>query len=145
MRAKVIGMVAAAALIAGPGLSSVQAQAETKLAAGGSWANEDGSVLTITSVAANGQLTGTFTTQVGCGAKQPQPVTGWYYGAGAGGALSFSVVWVGCSSVTTWAGQYSNATGRFVALWHMAVASAPVWNGIVAGSDLFTAQPSKKP
>lgn len=107
--------------------------------------NEDGSVLTIATLAGNGLLTGTVTTQVGCGAKKPQPMTGWYCAAGAGGALTFSVNWEGCSSVTTWSGQYSNATGSFRALWHLAIASAPTWNGIISGAHTFVAQPSKKP
>lgn len=143
MRAGVLAMIAVATLAAGQGLA--QAQAETKLTAGASWVNEDGSVLTITSIAPNGLLTGTFTTTAGCGAKQPQPMIGWYYAAGAGGALTFSVNWGGCNSVTTWSAQYSNATGQFRALWHLAIASAPVWNGVVAGSHLFYPQPAKKP
>jgi hypothetical protein len=71
-------------------------------------------------------------------------MTGWYHGAGSGGAVTFSVNWNGCNSVTTWAGQYSNATGQFRALWHLAVASVPVWNGIVAGSHFFVPQPTPK-
>lgn len=144
MQGKFATAIVCGALVAGGGLSA-RAQAETKLAAGSSWVNEDGTVLAITALAPNGLLTGTVTTQAGCGAKKPQPMTGWYYGVGAGGALTFSVNWEGCSSVTTWAGQYSNATGSFRALWHLAGASAPVWNGIVSGAHTFVAQPSKKP
>lgn len=47
--------------------------------------------------------------------------------------------------MTTWTAQYSNATGAFRALWHLAVASGPVWNGIVAGANTFVPQPAKKP
>jgi len=119
--------------------------AETKLAAGLSWVNEDGTVLAITAVGANGQLTGTVTTQSGCGAKKAQPMTGWYYPAGAGGALAFTANWEGCNSVTSWTAQYSNATGAFRALWHLAIASGPVWNGIVAGAHTFVALPARKP
>lgn len=133
-------VVAAAALA-----TASWAQAEVKLAAGGSWINEDGSVLAITGVAANGLLTGTITTTTGCGARKPHPVTGWYFPGGAGGALSLTVNWEGCNSVTTWTAQYSNATGSFRALWYLAVASAPVWNGVVAGAHLFVPQPAKKP
>lgn len=132
------------ALVMSAALSS-SALADTKLAAGSSWVNEDGTVMAITALAPNGLLTGTVTTQAGCGAKKAQPMTGWYYGAGAGGALTFSVNWEGCSSVTTWSGQYSNATGSFRALWLLANASAPTWNGTIAGAHTFVAQPSKKP
>jgi hypothetical protein len=119
---------------------AASAQAETKLAAGLSFIADDGTVLTVTTLAPNGQLTGTVTTAAGCDAKKPQPMTGWYYPAGAGGALAFSVNWEGCNSVTTWSAQYSNATGSFRALWHLAIASGPVWNGIVAGAHLFVVQ-----
>ena len=143
---KAIGRLALGAVLAAAAFNAPQAQAaETKLAAGQSWVNEDGSVLAITNVGANGQLTGTMTSQVGCGAKKAQPVTGWYYAAGAGGALSFTVNWEGCNSVKTWAAQYSNATGAFRALWHLAVASGPVWNGIVAGANTFVPQAAKRP
>lgn len=121
-------------------LAGAQAQAETKLAAGATYVAEDGTVLTIKELGPNGQLSGTVTTQAGCGAKKAQPMTGWYYADGAGGALAFSVTWETCKSVTTWSAQYSNATGSFRALWHLATASAPVWNGIVAGSHFFVAQ-----
>lgn len=62
-----------------------------------------------------------------------------------GGALSFTVNWEGCNSVTAWTAQYSNATGAFRALWHLAIASGPVWNGIVAGAHTFVPLPAKKP
>ena len=42
--------------------------------------------------------------------------------------------------MTTWSAQYSSATGSFRALWHLAIASAPVWNGIVAGAQTFVVQ-----
>ncbi|HWK96143.1 MAG TPA: avidin/streptavidin family protein [Pseudolabrys sp.] len=140
----IAGMALGVVLVAAAQSPAV-AQAETKLAVGLSWVNEDGTVLAITAVGANGQLTGTVTTQSGCGAKKAQPMTGWYYGAGAGGALAFTANWEGCNSVTSWTAQYSNATGAFRALWHLAIASGPVWNGIVAGAHTFVPLPAKKP
>lgn len=134
--------VAALAMVA---LTSHPAEAETKMAAGLSFVNEDGTVLTITAVAPNGQLTGTVTSVTGCGANKPHPMNGWFYAGGAGGALNFAVTWEGCNSVTSWSAQYSNATGSFRALWHLAVASGPVWNGIVAGAHTFVPQPAKRP
>lgn len=133
-------VVAAALLVA----AWVPARAEVKIAAGSSWVNGDGSVLTVTEIGPKGQLTGTMTTSVGCGAKQPQPITGWYYPGRGGGAISFSVHWSGCNSVTTWLGQYNSATGHFQALWYLAMASAPTWNGILAGSHVFVPQPANK-
>lgn len=108
----------------------------------GSWKNELGSVLTIANVGTNGQLAGTYVTGVGCDAGQPQPVTGWYYdgGRGGGGAISFSVTWSGCGSVTSWSGQYDSTTKNFQALWHLVIAGPPKWDGIYAGVDTFTRQ-----
>ena len=139
--AKTLLRVAACSIVlAAAPLAAAQAQAETKMAAGLNFVAEDGTVLAITAVAPNGQLTGTVTTQAGCDAKKPQPMTGWFYADGAGGALAFSVNWENCKSVTTWSAQYSSATGSFRALWHLAIASAPVWNGIVAGAQTFVVQ-----
>lgn len=144
MVAKFIRVIACSTVLICPALAPAQAQAETKLAAGLTFVAEDGTVLTMKEIGANGQLTGTVTTQLGCGAKKPQPMTGWYYPDGAGGALGFTVNWEGCKSVTTWSAQYSNATGSFRALWHLAIASVPVWNGIVVGAQTFVVQPAKK-
>ncbi|WP_168192793.1 avidin/streptavidin family protein [Undibacter mobilis] len=145
MALKSIGRMAIGVVLGAATLSTAHAQAETKFAAGLSWVNEDGSVLTVTSLAPSGQLSGTVTTQSGCGAKKAQPMTGWYYAGGTGGALTFTVNWEGCNSATAWTAQYSNATGAFRALWHLAMASGPVWNGIVAGANTFILQPVKRP
>jgi hypothetical protein len=131
-----VAILAAAAL--------APARAQTSVTAGSSWVNELGSVLTINSVAANGLMTGTYTTNVGCSAGTPQPMTGWYYGGNAGGAITFSVYWNGCNSVTSWSGQYNINNGNFQALWHLTLAAAPAWNGIYAGTDSFTPQGSMK-
>jgi hypothetical protein len=64
------------------------AQAQMKLTAGSLWVNQLGSVLTINNIASNGLITGTYVTNVGCDAGQPQPMTGWYYGGGTGGAIN---------------------------------------------------------
>jgi avidin family protein len=108
----------------------------------GSWKNQLGSVLTITNVGAGGQLTGTYVTGVGCDAGQPQQLTGWYYdgGSGGGGAIAFSVIWSGCSSITSWSGQYDSTTQNFQAMWHLPIAAPPKWNGIYLGTDTFTRQ-----
>jgi hypothetical protein len=128
----------AGAIIGGAAL--MPAQAQTRLASGTSWVNELGSVLTINNVAANGLMTGTYTTNVGCGAGTPQPMTGWYYPGSNGGAIAFSVYWNGCNSVTSWSGQYNYANSQFQTLWYLTLAAAPAWNGINAGTDTFVPQ-----
>ena len=92
-------VVIASAIIACAVLTPAQAQ--TNLTAGTSWVNELGSVLTIDSIASNGLMSGTYVTNVGCSAGQPQPMTGWYYAGQTGGAMTFSVNWQGCNSVTS--------------------------------------------
>jgi len=129
----------AAAIMLGAAL--MPAQAQTKLTAGSSWVNQLGSVLTINDIASNGLMTGTYVTNVGCDAGQPQPMTGWYYGGGTGGAITFSVNWQGCNTVTSWSGQYNYSNGQFQTLWYLTAASAPVWNGITAGTDTFVPKP----
>lgn len=120
------------------------ALAQTKLTAGSSWVNELGSVLTINTVAANGLMTGTYVTNVGCSAGTPQPMTGWYYSGSTGGAITFSVNWQSCNSVTSWSGQYNYSDGSFRTLWYLTAAAAPSWNGINAGTDTFVPQSMAK-
>jgi hypothetical protein len=127
--AVIVAMVACAALSS--------AHAQSQLTAGSSWINERGSVLTITNIGSNGLLSGTYVTAVGCSAGQPRPMTGWFYGAENGGAITFSVIWQGCNTVTSWSGQFNNQTGGFQTLWLLTAASAPVWNGIHTGTDTF--------
>ena len=122
------------------GVALAPAQAQTKLTAGSSWVNELGSVLTITGIAGNGLMTGTYTTNVGCDAGQPQPMTGWYYGGKTVGAITFTVYWNGCNSVTSWSGQFNYSTNGFQTLWYLTAAAAPAWKGIAAGTDTFTPQ-----
>lgn len=111
------------------------------LTAGSSWVNELGSVLTITNVDGNGLMTGTYVTNVGCSAGTPQQMTGFFYpGASSGGAITFSVYFQNCLSVTSWSGQYDSTDGSFQTLWYLTSASPPVWNGIAAGTDMFTPQ-----
>lgn len=128
--------IAAAAAVAACA-SLAAAQAQTKLTAGSSWVNELGSVLTINSIAPSGLMTGTYTSNVGCGAGTAQPMTGWYYPGNTGGAITFSVYWNGCNSVTSWSGQYNYQNQQFQTLWYLTLAAQPAWNGINAGTDTF--------
>ena len=82
-------------------------------------------MLTITNIGANGLLSGTYVTSVGCSAGQPQAMPGWYYGTDNGGAITFSVAWQGCNSVTTWSGQVNTQTGGFQTLWFLTAAWRP--------------------
>jgi hypothetical protein len=132
-----VGMIVGWAALS---LSSQVAQAQNKLTAGSSWVNELGSVLTINNVASNGLMTGTYVTKVGCDAGLPQPMTGWYYSGNTGGAITFTVNWQSCNSLTSWTGQYNYSNNNFQTLWYLAAAAAPAWNGINAGTDTFVPQ-----
>ncbi|MFN3658081.1 MAG: avidin/streptavidin family protein [Pseudolabrys sp.] len=114
----------------------------SKFVGGSTWVNDDGSELAIVTITPSGMISGTITTKVGCGAGKAHPVTGWFYAAPNGGALTFTASWAGCNSVTSWSGQFNNIANRFQALWLLTVASAPTLNGVAAGSHHFV--PAKK-
>ena len=123
---------------------STPAYPQTPFATGQSWTNELGSVLTITST--GNQLSGTYVTNVGCSAGVQQPMTGWYYPGpnNNGGAITFSVYFQNCNSVTSWSGQYNTSNATFQELWYLTAAGMPAWNGINAGTDTFAPSGSMK-
>ena len=100
------------------------------------WINELGSTMTIASVGSDGQITGTYVTAVGCGAGTVRPLTGWYNQ----GAITFTVNWQGCSSLTSWTGTVGTAGSTIDTLWYLVLSGPPQWNSIVAGTDSFTLQ-----
>lgn len=133
----------AAALTAFAAAGPARAQYAT-LTTGTSWVNELGSVLTIDSIAGNGLMTGSYVTKVGCDAGSPQPMTGWYFAGSTGGAMTFTVNFQGCNSITSWTGQYNYSNGSIQTLWYLAAAVAPTWNAINAGADMFVQQGAMK-
>jgi len=115
-------------------VSTTYAQSAAPLSAGTTWVNELGSVMTIQSVAANGLVTGTYVTNVGCGAGKVRSLTGWYNT----GAFTFTVNFDDCASIAAWAGQVdSSQPPKITALWHLVLSGPPRWNGIYAGTDTF--------
>ncbi len=97
------------------------------------WVNELGSKMT-TTWGADGLITGTYVTAVGCGAGTPKPLTGWWNNS----AMTFTVNWQECNSLTSWTGNYS--AGKIATLWLLALSGPPEWNSINAGADTFTLQ-----
>ena len=97
------------------------------------WVNELGSKMT-TSWGADGLISGTYVTAVGCGAGTPKPLTGWWNNS----AMTFTVNWQECNSLTSWTGNYS--TNTLTTLWLLTVSGPPQWNSIIAGADTFTLQ-----
>jgi hypothetical protein len=97
------------------------------------WVNELGSKMT-TSWGADGLITGTYVTAVGCGAGTVRPLTGWWNNS----AMTFTVNWQACNSLTSWTGNFGG--GKITTLWLLTVSGPPQWNSIVAGADTFTLQ-----
>lgn len=116
-------------------ISQACAQDAASMAAGSSWRNELGSVMTISSFGpAPGQFSGTYVSAVGCDAGTTFPLSGWING----NAISFSVDWgSNCNSVTAWAGQYVASTDSIKTLWYLATNTVG-WSGLLAGSNQFS-------
>jgi hypothetical protein len=94
------------------------------------WQNELGSQMNV-NFDATGLMSGTYTTGVGCGAGTSRPLTGFCNGS----AVTFTVNWQECSSVTAWSGTYNG--NSLTTLWDLVNAGSPSWNSIVAGTDTF--------
>ena len=109
------------------------AAAAQQLTAGATyvWVNELGSKMT-TSWGTDGLITGTYVSAVGCGAGTTRPLSGWWNNA----AMTFTVNWQECNSLTSWTGNYN--AGQITALWLLTVSGPPQWNSINAGTDIFT-------
>lgn len=125
------------AILAGVLFSHAALAAGPRFDVSTTWVNELGSKMTIT-IASNGSVTGTYVSKVGCGAGNPFPLSGWYNNL----AITFTVNWQQCNSLTAWTGHYvtSGGSARFTTLWYLAVGGAPTWSSTVAGADVFTEQ-----
>jgi avidin family protein len=102
------------------------------------WQNERGSTMVLISDG-NGNLTGEYTTAVGCPAVvgKPQKLVGTTNGS----AITFTVNWgkAPCRSLTSWVGQLESPT-RINTLWLLALDNndPKSFKVTYAGSDLFT-------
>ncbi|MHA1152691.1 MAG: avidin/streptavidin family protein [Alphaproteobacteria bacterium] len=110
--------------------------AQQPLAASSVWVNELGSTMTIQTVGSDGLITGTYVTTVGCGAGKVRPLRGWYNG----GAITFTVNWQECNSLTSWTGNITSSGVTIATLWQLSVSGPAQWDSIVAGADTFTLQ-----
>jgi Avidin family len=124
-------MVAAVQLVL---MGITHAQTVAPLTAGSKWVNELGSIMTIQTVATNDLVTGTYVTNVGCGAGKTRNLTGWYNK----GAFTFTVNFAECDSIAAWAGQVAiGLSPKIIALWHLVLSGPPKWDGTYAGTDTF--------
>lgn len=100
------------------------------------WTNQHKSVLKLI-VDASGMVSGTFTTGVGCGAGKPRKVVGSMNGL----AISFTVNFEECESITAWNGHFimDGANESLSTLWHLTIGVSPVsFKSTLAGADIFT-------
>ncbi len=97
------------------------------------WVNELGSKMT-TSWVADGLITGTYVIAMGCGAGKVRPLRGWLNNA----AMTFTVNWQECNSLTSWTGNYH--AGTLTTLWQLTLSDPPQWNSIITAADTFTLQ-----
>jgi len=103
-----------------------------------SWANQDGSTLSITGVDSAGQITGIYIN--GAAGYNCQnivyPVTGWIYGT----AITFDTKWEStiesCNSITSWAGFLYQ--GEINTFWNLTVNGSTSTSQIIQGKDTFT-------
>ncbi|WP_072437168.1 MULTISPECIES: avidin/streptavidin family protein [Burkholderia] len=117
----------------------------------GTWRNELGSTMKISSVASSGAITGTYISPSGT-SGQTFSLSGWYYAAPSSSPgldqvtlVTFSVNWnnnsVSYNSITTWSGlcQVKNGAPTITALYYYANAFAQFpWKHVNVGQDIFT-------
>ena len=112
------------------------------------WSNQYNSVLKL-SIEETGAISGTFTTAVGCGASKPRKVIGTMNGL----AISFTVNFEECESVTAWNGHLlvdkddkdNKDKQTLSTLWHLTIGKGPVtFASTLAGADVFKRNPDKK-
>lgn len=94
-----------------------------------SWTNLLGSKMELL-VDKQGTVIGTFKTAIGCGVDVERAVVGTC----SGDAITFSVNWQECASVTSWTGIYEE--GKITSVWNLVVADAP--QEVHNGADIFS-------
>lgn len=102
-----------------------------------SWENTEGSTLTISSINADGQISGTYINRaVGYKCQNiGYPVTGWIYGT----AITFDTKWESsqesCGSITSWAGFLYQ--GQLSTFWNLTQDGSSSTSQILQGKDTF--------
>lgn len=97
----------------------------------GDYVNQSGSKMTI-STDKDGKVTGTYTTALGCGVGVARPLRGWVNGK----AITFSVHFGDCNSVTSWVGHVTD-DGSLDTLWTLARGGESAWNTKLTGASKF--------
>lgn len=112
----------------------------------GEWKNELGSTLKISSVGADGKLSGTYTSPSGTSGSSA-PMIGWTNSALPARndnnikVVSFSVNWGSYGSVTSWSGACSlkGGTPTISTIWNLVRSNSSYeWDHILTNTDTFT-------
>ena len=126
-------------------MNTVNASAPSCQHLKGSWVNELGSTLIISSVKGNGQLSGQFISSTQAG-DESFVVMGWVNdtsppeGLDHLTAITFAVNWDDYGSLSSWAGGCSikNGVPTMSMIWNLVLANAQFeWDHILSNSDIF--------
>ncbi len=95
------------------------------------YVNQSGSTMTL-DIAENGAISGTYTTALGCGVGIARPLVGWMNGK----AVSFTVHFGACDSVTSWVGHIDD-NKEIKTIWTLAKGGNSKWNTKLTGFSVF--------
>ncbi len=79
-----------------------------------------------------GGLSGTYVSALGCAKDTPAPLIGWSNGK----AITFTVNFGDCGSITSWAGHV-NDDGTIDTIWTLSRGETSEWNTLLTGSAHF--------
>ena len=106
----------------------------------GAWINELGSILAIDSIAANGVIIGSYISSSGVDGKVFRLTGAVNRGSSPVISISFSVLWDGYSSITSWTGYIdTDQQGRYIkTMWHLVRPDeVEPWERIITNSSTF--------
>jgi hypothetical protein len=101
--------------------------------------NQSGSEMGI-SIDGQGSIEGFYRSALGCGQGVPRPLVGWLNQS----ALTFTVNFQECKSVTAWVGHLK-MDGSISALWTMARGEGTGWTSKITGASEFTPVKAQTP
>ncbi len=95
--------------------------------------NDKGSKMEFVIDPTSNQLKGTYTSALGCAIDVPYPLTGWSNKK----AISFTVNFGKCGSITSWVGHWEKE-GSLKTIWTLSRGDSTDWNTLLTGASTFT-------
>lgn len=92
--------------------------------------NQAGSAMTL-QISDKGEITGSYRTALGCGVGVDRPLIGWENGK----AITFTVDFGECGSLTSWVGHIQEG-GDIVTIWTLARGNED-WDAKMTGASTF--------